>query len=115
MLREIEIECMFPIREASCFTAMLRAVAALSCAGIAAAGMPVLGGYDMVAYFSLPNTAPSSHGVLGSQAHSVNISTVDVAGTAKSLGSYEFWFSSAANAAKFAADPWKFAPKYGGF
>ena len=31
------------------------------------------------------------------------------------LGDYEFWFSTAANRARFAADPWKFAPKYGGF
>ena len=88
------------------------ALAVLSCAG-AATALPVLGGYDMVAYFSLP---PTAHGVMGSVAHSLNISTTDASGGEhKPLGSYEFWFQSGANKAKFAADPWKFAPKYGGF
>lgn len=31
------------------------------------------------------------------------------------LNGYTFWFKSAANVAKFEADPWKYAPAYGGF
>jgi len=63
------------------------ALAVLSCAG-AATALPVLGGYDMVAYFSLP---PTAHGVMGSVAHSLNISTTDASGGEhKPLGSYEF-------------------------
>ena len=98
-----------------------RALAALSSLAATAAALPVLGGYDMVAYFSLPNTPPgasSPSGVLGSALHSLNISTVDISGGAaqpRPLGQYEFWFASAANKATFAADPWKYAPKYGGF
>lgn len=28
---------------------------------------------------------------------------------------WQFWFSSAANMRAFAADPWKYAPAWGGF
>lgn len=31
------------------------------------------------------------------------------------LNGYTFWFKSAANQAAFEADPWKYAPAYGGF
>jgi len=72
---------------------------------------PVLGGYDVVAYFGL---APDSKGVMGSLAHSHNLSTSDLT-TGESTGTYQFWFSNESNRAKFAADPWRFAPKYGGF
>ena len=93
------------------------ALAVMSCAGVATA-LPVLGGYDMVAYWSLPRSSegPAAQGVMGTAAHAVNISTVDVsAGAPKSLGDYEFWFANEANKEKFAADPWKYSPKYGGF
>ena len=54
---------------------------------------------------------------MGSPAHSFNLSTADLTSRplATPLGDYEFWFATAANKARFAADPWKFAPKYGGF
>ena len=54
---------------------------------------------------------------MGSPAHSFNLSTADLTSRplATPLGDYEFWFSTAANRARFASDPWKFAPKYGGF
>ena len=76
---------------------------AVSYAGVATA-LPVLGGYDVVAYFSLPRSTkgPAAHGIMGSAAHAVNISTIDASsGGRKSLGNYEFWFESAANKAKF--------------
>jgi YHS domain-containing protein len=31
------------------------------------------------------------------------------------LNGYTFWFKSGANRDKFAADPWAYAPAYGGF
>jgi len=34
--------------------------------------------------------------------------------TAK-LNGYTFWFKTSANQAKFAADPWAYAPQFGGF
>ena len=91
-----------------------RAAALLSCVTAARATPPVLGGYDVVAYFSL---AKDADGVMGSRAFAMNFSTVDRSGGAAPapLGAYEFWFASAANKAKFAADPWAYAPKYGGF
>ena len=30
-------------------------------------------------------------------------------------GEYEFWFQNEANRGRFALDPWRYAPKYGGF
>jgi hypothetical protein len=39
-------------------------------------------------------------------------------GTAKftaKLNNFTFWFKTAENQAKFAADPWKYAPIFGGF
>jgi hypothetical protein len=42
------------------------ALAVMSCAGVATA-LPVLGGYDMVAYWSLPRSSegPAAQGVMG--------------------------------------------------
>jgi hypothetical protein len=77
----------------------------------AAAGLkPVVGGWDVVEYFSLPVTAM---GVRGSQAFAANFTSPDKDGSPRFA--HEFWFKDAANKAKFEGDPWKYAPKYGGF
>jgi hypothetical protein len=71
---------------------------------------PVIGGYDVVQYFSLK---PGQFGVLGSPEITQNLTSPDLDGSPRFT--YEFWFSTAENRDKFAADPWKYAPKYGGW
>ncbi|KAH8073784.1 hypothetical protein JL720_10855 [Aureococcus anophagefferens] len=65
----------------------------------AAAG-PVLDGADVVAYHSLEAGANATYGSPEFEA---------------SYGDYSFWFASEANRAAFAADPARYAPKFGGF
>ncbi|KAK7233436.1 hypothetical protein SO694_00105068 [Aureococcus anophagefferens] len=65
----------------------------------AAAG-PVLDGADVVAYHALEPGANATYGSPEFEA---------------SYGDYSFWFASEANRAAFAADPAKYAPKFGGF
>ena len=83
-------------------------------AGMAAApSRPVLYGYDVVAYRSLDATVNGTRGV-ASHAHSME--TFDfTAAPPKSLGNYTFWFATDANRATFEKDPWKYAPRWGGF
>jgi len=77
------------------------------------ASPPLLGGYDVVAYFSLP---ASSNGTMGTAAYTYNLTTEDkTVAPAKPLGSWQFWFANEANLKAFTSDPWKYAPKYGGF
>ena len=80
------------------------------------AGAPVIGGYDVVEYQSLPATA---NGTLGSQRFAYNLTTVDMnnatTGQRMQPTAYEFWFSSAANLERFKADPWRYTPAWGGF
>ena len=71
---------------------------------------PVLGGYDVVEYFSLK---PTDMGVLGSSEFTHNFTSPDKDGSLRFT--YEFWFSTAQNRDTFAADPWKYAPKNGGY
>ena len=71
---------------------------------------PVIGGYDVVQYFSLQAT---DAGVLGSPAFAYNFTSPDSDGTPRFK--HEFWFVSGDNRDKFASDPWKYAPKNGGF
>lgn len=72
---------------------------------------PVLDGYDMVAYFD------ESRAVKGTSQHAHVLTTYDYSSnpSGKVIGDYRFHFKSEHNKAKFAADPWKYAPKYGGF
>ena len=84
---------------------------ALVAALMGAAAGPVLEGYDMVSYWSLKE---GDSGVRGSQSFSFNLTTKDYT-TGATLGPFEFWFSSAEHLASFAADPWAFAPRWGGF
>ena len=71
---------------------------------------PVVGGFDVVQYFSLPPTAP---GVLGSPEFTHNLTSPDADGSPRFT--YNFWFATAENRDAFAANPWKYAPKNGGF
>lgn len=83
------------------------------CAGflaLRAAVNPVLDGYDMVAYFD------EQRAVQGSSQHAHILTTYDYSsGNAEVIGDYRFHFKNEENKAKFAADPWQYAPKYGGF
>ena len=92
-------------------------LAAAAMASIAAS-KPVLGGYDMVAYYT------TNAAVLGARQFAYNFTTDDCnTGSSDSAAATacvprfanEFWFSSAANAATFQADPWTYAPRWGGF
>ena len=71
---------------------------------------PVIGGYDVVQYFSLE---PHDLGVLGSPEFAQSFTSPDADGSLRFK--HEFWFANEQNRAKFAADPWKYAPKNGGF
>ena len=83
-------------------------------AGAVAGEKPVLGGYDMVAYFR-----DAQNATLGMPEFNYTLKTQDCGfdktGSCKDRFSYDFWFASAAHRDAFAADPWAFAPKYGGF
>lgn len=71
---------------------------------------PVVGGFDVVEYFSME---PTELGVLGTPEFTYNLTSPDADGSPRFT--YQFWFSTQKNREKFAADPWKYAPKYGGF
>ena len=71
---------------------------------------PVIGGFDVVQFFSLHPTEP---GVMGSPEFTHNLTSPDADGSPRFT--YQFWFSTAGNRDAFAADPWKYAPKNGGF
>jgi hypothetical protein len=96
--------------------------AMMRCAAVAAATLatasatatkPVLFGFDQVQYFSLP---ADHDGVMGSAEHAHTIESFDFTTTPPtSVGNYTFWFASEANKVKFVADPWKYAPRWGGF
>ena len=75
---------------------------------------PVLGGYDVVNYFE------SSASVLGTADHAHNLTSQDCAssehpGACVDRFNSEFWFASEDHRIQFASDPWKYAPRYGGF
>lgn len=73
----------------------------------------VLGGYDVVAY-SFMDISNSTCGapVLGIPNYSYNLESADENGD---IRVYAFHFGSQDNLDLFAADPWKWAPAYGGF
>ena len=53
---------------------------------------------------------------MGTSDHtSVLTTNVGGNGNAKVLANYTFQFATASNKAKFDADPWQYAPRYGGF
>jgi len=77
----------------------------------AAAVNPVLDGYDMVAYFE------DQQAVKGTSNFAHLLTTYDYSSDVNGelIGDYRFHFKSDENREKFAANPWKYAPKYGGF
>lgn len=65
---------------------------------------PVLGGVDVVAYHGLEETQTA---VMGREQHAYRLPS--------SGYNYTFYFSTAANRDEFARDPWRYAPRLGGF
>jgi hypothetical protein len=72
---------------------------------------PALGGYDVVAYWSLPSDSPA---VLGSSKFTAMYTAKDRANETNAW-SYDFFFVSAANRDCFIANPTKYLPQWGGF
>ncbi|CAD7695364.1 unnamed protein product [Ostreobium quekettii] len=76
---------------------------------------PVLMGYDMVEF---RNLADGEEGVLGRWEHVCHLAAYNESKSLQGrqlIGVYEFWFANEANMKAFGADPWKFAPMWGGF
>lgn len=63
---------------------------------------PLYIGVDVVAYFSLDEESEETH-INGSSTFT------------SQLNGYTFWFSSDENQSLFEADPWKYAPMFGGY
>lgn len=87
---------------------MIRVAFLAACA--VASAKPVIDGYDVVAYFGLMQP---ELGVKGSPEYNHTLTSPDKDGSPRF--NHTFWFSSAANRDTFAADPWKYAPRFGGF
>jgi len=109
----------------------MRLLAFLLGLALADAQRVVLGGVDVVEYFSLPKGANAT---IGSSSNKFTLNTHDFSSNTSTgvlararwciwrcftravwPGSFEFWFKNQANRALFAKDPWQYAPKYGGF
>ena len=83
----------------------------------ALAGQPdapavALGGFDTVAYFSLPAGAPAVKGV---PKYWTNIALPDASGLGGGPFEYTLLFSTAANRDAFVASPYQYLPQWGGF
>ena len=96
---------------AAAFSALL---ASTTLVAAASAISPVLGGYDVVNYFT--DSAPA----MGSAEFAYNFTTDDCNTGAANGGcvprfTSEFWFTSTAHRDQFKADPWRYAPRWGGF
>jgi len=63
----------------------------------------VLLGYDVVQYHLIPSYRDGGVAVRGIPEHAYN------------FNGYQFWFSTEENRNLFMADPWKYAPAWGGF
>ena len=70
----------------------------------------VMAGYDVVHYFL--NQDSECDAKKGLPRYSYNLDSTDYWGDSRT---YQFWFSSQSNLDIFSSDPWKYAPKYGGF
>jgi len=64
--------------------------------------LPVLKGVDFV-------------DLLENKKESVDVPEFGVSSVTSTLNGYTFWFKNTANRDKFAADPWAYAPAFGGF
>jgi len=85
---------------------------AILCSVVAVVAVnPVLNGYDTVAYHN------EQRAVRGSEDHAYVLTTYDYSSgqNGEVVGDYRFLFSSEENKKAFSEDPWKYAPKYGGF
>ena len=91
---------------------MLAALSTLVGSAVLAGGQPVLGGYDVVEFFSLP---ADGNGVKGSKEFNATLQTKVSSKGAAATSDYTFYFKDAANLKLFNADPWKYAPQYGGY
>ena len=94
-----------------CFVASILAGVAASSPSLG----PVVGGYDVVEFHNLQAT---DDGVLGSSAFTHDLLTEDLSpDSSKKMKStnWTFHFKNKANQELFAADPWAYAPRYGGF
>lgn len=79
---------------------LVASLAADGAACLSTTAGPVLGGADVVAYFSLDAGSAATAGSAALNA---------------TYGGYSFYFSTAANRALFDADPTAYAPQFGGF
>lgn len=66
-------------------------------------GNPVLLGFDVVQYHFIPSYNDGGVAVRGLPEFAYN------------FNGYQFWFSTAENRELFIADPWKYAPAWGGY
>ena len=90
------------------FSKLLTACTAAVAVGTMAVGCadkskPVLGGVDMVEFQAKPLDDTKDVPVFGSNA------------TTSTLNGFTFHFKNDANKAAFDADPWRYAPVFGGF
>jgi hypothetical protein len=82
--------------------------------GVAHLQVPAINGNDVVAYFDL---MVGEKDVSGSPLYRHTLPSASLLPPSLQPihpDDYEFWFSTAANAAKFATDPWKYIPQFGG-
>ena len=76
---------------------------------------PVVGGYDVVEFRHLQ---PTDDGVLGTSTYSYDLLTKDYSTDASKKmlpTNWTFYFKNAENLKTFAASPWAYVPRYGGF
>lgn len=77
---------------------------------------PVLGGFDVVAYQTI--LSAGDFGVMGSEKYSHDLLSMDLSTGSPSQmlpTNYTFYFSSEAHRQIFSQNPWKYAPRFGGF
>lgn len=74
--------------------------------------IPVLHGYDVVAYFSLGKW---SHATKGKPSITYSWYNYTDPSDVSTTYRYTFWFSSEQNRLKFIDEPWRYTPRYGGF
>lgn len=87
------------LRSLACSTLAMQAAAQIMPCSDCEEGV-VMGGYDVVQYFSL---SPGQAGVKGSQSYSTEFE------------GYTFWFHNEANLATFKQNSLKYVPAWGGF
>ena len=69
-----------------------------------------MAGYDVVHYFGINYNSCNSR--KGKKKFSYDLHSKDENNETRV---YQFWFATQSNLDKFSQDPWKYAPKFGGF